>query len=93
MRFNRPSGLAISGDTLFVSDQSSNRVLRVSVSTGVVTSVLGLASYLSAPIGLEGLPGVAPLSQPAGLVLDGAGNLLVSDTSSCRLRRAVERCN
>lgn len=88
-RFNRPMGLAVAGNFLYVSDQTSNRVLRVTLSTGAVASVLGLATYLAAPTGIEGAQGVANYNNPMGLAFDASGNLLVMDSYNCRMRRAL----
>ncbi len=81
-----PSFLAIdaAGD-LFFSDRSNHRIRKITINTGVISTVAGTGSS-----GFNGdgtLPLGTNLSFPTGLAVDGAGNLFISDTSVNRVRR------
>ncbi|MCK9929380.1 protein kinase [Frankia sp. Mgl5] len=91
-----PSDIAVAGDgSLYIADSSNNRVRRVDTH-GIITTVAGTgeAGY-DGPVGDDGLTfsgdGVpatkAMLRTPAGLALDGQGNLYISDESNERVRR------
>lgn len=82
---NLPTGLAIGlGETLFIADSGSN-VVRQLGSDGVIHTVAGTGE---ARYGGEGGPAAsAPLHGPAGLAVDGEGNLYIADTLNQRVRR------
>jgi hypothetical protein len=48
-----------------------------------------LAGTLAGPDGLEGVGSSAQFTFPAGVALDGAGNLYVADTGNCTIRQIV----
>jgi sugar lactone lactonase YvrE len=84
---NEPAGaLFTTVDTesfLFIADTGNNRVRRVALSTGTITTVLGDGSAAS---GGEGSPSSAfPVQAPRGLAVDAAGNLFVTSTNAIRL--------
>ncbi len=66
------------------SSQSGNRVRKVSA-TGIITTVAGNGTGGSS--GDDGPATGAQLSGPAGLVVDGAGNLFIADSNSNRVRK------
>ena len=74
-------------DDLFIADTFNNRIRRVDVGTGVITTVAGngqQGSYLQG----DGLPAtLAPLYFPTGVAIDKSGNLFISDTFNQRIRR------
>ncbi len=80
---NVPSGVAVdSAGNLYVADAANCRVRKVA--GGVITTVAGTGVC---GFGGDGGPGVsAPLNQPAGVAVDGAGNLYIADTFNCRVR-------
>ncbi|MFO0577464.1 MAG: hypothetical protein U1A78_25960 [Polyangia bacterium] len=82
-RFSKPSGLAWDGTgSLFVSD--SNRLRRVVVATGEVTTLAGDVSG-----NLDGIGTAARFSTLGGLTYDGAGSLYVADTGNSAIRKVV----
>ena len=84
-----PSGLAVDGaGNVLIADLGHNRIRRVDVVTGVITTVAGggKGSILD-NFGDGGLASGATLSYPQGVSLDGAGNLLIADTGHNRVRR------
>ena len=82
---NLPTGLAIGlGDALFIAD-TGNNVVRQLGQDGVIRTVAG-----TGPAGYRGDGGPADsavLDRPAGLAIDGEGNLYIADTLNQRVRR------
>jgi sugar lactone lactonase YvrE len=73
-RFNGPRALAVNNKgNVFVAD-TFNHTIRKITSTGVVTTIAGKAGVRGA--GASSLPGL--LNFPQGIVVDSAGNLLVT---------------
>jgi sugar lactone lactonase YvrE len=87
-RLNGPSFLAFDGARfLYVADFYNNRVRRVDLANGVITTVAGN--------GTEGYSGdggpatAASLSGPSGIAVDAAGNLYIADHGNHRIRKVV----
>lgn len=83
---NEPAALAVDerGD-LYIADQSNNRVRKVDMTTGVMTTVAGTGEtgYTG-----DGVPAVeAGVSGPSGLAIGPDGALYIADTFSGRIRR------
>ncbi len=80
-----PSGVAVdSAGGLLIADTDNSRVRRVDASTSIITTVAG-----NGTAGFNGNGGLAvdaSLNSPAGVAMDGAGNILVADTSNHRVR-------
>ena len=80
-----PYGMAVDrAGNLFIADQSSYRIRRVSTS-GLITTVAGTGAA-----GFSGDGGAATSAQlnaPTGVALDGAGNLFIADYLNYRIRR------
>ncbi len=85
--FYNPFGLAwdASSGALFVTDTGRHTVRRVTT-TGVVTTVLGIAGTSGSA---DGLGTQARFSSPAGLAVNAAGDLLIADAGNLTVRRAV----
>src|SRR5207245_2601652 len=72
---------------LYVADTQNNRVLRIDLASGLVTSVAG-----DGKVGDGGDGGdarVASLNRPFGIAFDGAGNLYIADTLNNLVRKVV----
>jgi hypothetical protein len=81
-----PRSLAVQGSgNVFISDSSNGAIRRVDAS-GKIDTVAGTPP-LSGAQGDSGFAPYAGLRQPAGLGLDGAGNLYVADYGNERIRR------
>ena len=87
---NLPYAVAVDGEgNLYVADTNNNRVRKVSVASGIITTVAGngTAGYSG-----DNRPATsAELNSPQGLAVDAAGNLYILDTKNNRIRKvAVE---
>ncbi len=74
------------GNLLF-ADSYNHRIRRVSLGTGIITTIAGNGSQGYS--GDDGPATAAMLNQPYGIALDAAGNLFVSDTSNHRIRKVA----
>lgn len=83
--FNLPDGIVADAGRLYIADYSNNRIRRVDLSTGIVTTVAGTGTAgFSGDFG----PAVsAELDGPAGVVLDIAGNVYIADYTNNRIRK------
>lgn len=81
-----PTGIALDPrGNLFIADSANNRVRRVDVFTGVITTVAG--DGREAYSGDGGQATAAALSSPTAVTFDGAGNLFISDQNNNRIRK------
>ncbi len=81
----QPSGLALRGTSLFVSDPRRNVIRVIDLSTGVERVTAGTGSPGSAGDG--GPARAAGLIAPEGIDVDSAANLFVADTGSNEIRK------
>src|SRR6185437_9871596 len=85
-RFNYPSGITVDGSgTLYVTD-SHNQTIREISASGVVTT---LAGYPGSTGTTDGIGNGARFNQPAGITLDGSGNLYVVDNTNDSIREVT----
>jgi DNA-binding beta-propeller fold protein YncE len=82
---NEPAALAVSDSgTLYVADQSNNRVRAIDLATGFIRTVAGTGS---AAYNGDGIPAIeAALAGPSGLALAEDGTLFIADTFNGRIR-------
>ena len=81
-KFDSPSGLALLGAALYVSDKNNHAIRVVSTIDGWVTTLTGT---LGVPGGVDGPPGTAMFSSPCGLVAS-TDTLYVADQSNHAIR-------
>jgi sugar lactone lactonase YvrE len=82
-KFNQPSGVAVDGNgVLYVADLGNNSIRRIT-SGGVVGTLAGWTNAGYA----DGLGTNALLNGPAGVGVDGMGNVFVADTGNNTVRR------
>ena len=70
---------------LLVAESSNNIIRRVDLSTGTISTIAGTGER-----GFEGDGGLAieaKLGSPRGIVLDGSGNLFITESTNHRIRR------
>ena len=81
-----PSALAFdTAGNLFFADQRTHVIRRVDHATGLVTAAAGNGNQGYSGDG--GLATLASVDSPAGIAVDAAGNLYLSDTHNHRVRR------
>ena len=81
---NHPSGLALDATGgLVVADSVNQRVRRVDLASGVITTIAGTGGAF---FNGDGIPAVNATVTPNDVVFDGGGNLLIADGSG-RIRR------
>ncbi len=83
-QINSPMGLAIGSGNLYFGDTTNQRVRRVDLATGTITTLAGSGA---GGFGGDGGPAAAAqINTPAGLALD-SRNLYIADRGSNRVRR------
>ena len=83
--FKGPWGLAVDGSgNLYIADSNNHRIRKVDLS-GTITTVAGngMAGYS----GDGGAAIQAQLNAPAGIFIDGLGNLYIADSENHRIRK------
>lgn len=87
---NRPSGVAVTAQgNIYIADQLNNRIRKIDIS-GVITTVAGngdACSTSGCDIGDGRSALEASLYAPAGIAVDGRGNIFIADTNHSRIRK------
>ncbi|HAS46583.1 MAG TPA: hypothetical protein DCS93_39235 [Microscillaceae bacterium] len=85
-QLNSPVGLAIDGSgNIYIADQSNHRIRKIDVGTGNISTITG-----TGVAGFSGDGAVATSAQvnsPAGLTIDGSGNIYIADQNNNRVRK------
>ncbi|MGE0131648.1 MAG: BACON domain-containing carbohydrate-binding protein [Blastocatellales bacterium] len=90
-QFGRIFGLALDNENnLYISDYEYHSVRKVSGSSGIVTRVAGLPNGGIVP-DPDGVPATTSgLREPAGLAIDGAGNLYIAENAYGKVRKVAK---
>jgi sugar lactone lactonase YvrE len=82
--FYQPAGVAVDGSgNVYVADTWNNRIRKITPA-GVVTTLAG-----SSPGIADGTGSAARFNQPAGVAVDGSGNVYVADSNNSTIRKSV----
>src|SRR6266699_283960 len=89
---NGPGQIAMdAAGNLFIPDNGNSRVRRVDATTGVISTVAGTGATAfsgdGGPATAAGPATSASLIGPAGVAVDGAGNVFIAEFVGCRIRR------
>lgn len=82
LEFNRPQGLAIESDVLYVLDTGNNRVIRYDVS-----GAFGVFTAVGSPWGTAGTA-AKQFNNPSGIATDGT-NVYIADTDNNRIQKCL----
>jgi len=87
-QLNSPAGVTTdAAGNLYIADNGNNRVRKVTISTGIITTVAGtgVGGY-----GGDGGPATqASLYNPSGVAVDGSGTLYITDATNNRVRKVT----
>lgn len=83
--FNRPRGIVTDGTNLYVADSQNEKIRKIEIATGVVTTLAGSGNHGS----VDGIGGAAGFSIPTEMTTDGT-YLYVSEWGSSGSLRKVE---
>jgi hypothetical protein len=82
--FNAPVGIAVDGnDNLYVTEQENQDVRKITAA-GVVTTLAGTPGSTGSA---DGTGPAAKFDLPAGIVVDGSGNVFVADGTNAEIRK------
>ncbi len=82
--FNLPHGITTDGSNLYVADMDNNKIRKIVIATGVVTTFAGGGKGYST----DGTGIASSFAGPSGITSDGS-NLYVTDTYSSKIRKIV----
>jgi sugar lactone lactonase YvrE len=88
-----PNRVAVdSSGNLYIADYNNNRIRKVTISSGVITTVAGNGTACAASTNTCGDGGAATsaeLHQPSGIALDSSGNMYIADSADNRIRKVT----
>jgi len=88
-RIGKTASIALDSEgNIYFADGDNNRIRRINVLTGIITTVAGTGA--AADSGDGGPAVTAGVSRPTGIVMDGAGNLYFSSSWS-RVRKLIAK--
>lgn len=83
--FCNPQGVASNGSDLFITDNLNQTIRKLSLTTGVVTTIAGKLGYRGSA---DGIGDMARFSDPSFIATDGT-NLYVTDSGNHTIRKIV----
>ncbi len=85
--FKNPSGVSVDGEgNLYVADRLNNRIRKIDMTAGVVSTVAGAGTVGSR----DGAANEAQFNNPYGLEVDDDGSIVVADLSNNKIRMVEE---
>lgn len=85
-RFSSPTGLTCDGTDLFIADFSNNKIRRLVLTSGVVTTIGGPAPGTTTGGDSDGSGNTSRFAQPQGITTDGAA-LQIADPNNHKIRK------
>jgi streptogramin lyase len=83
-RFNHPTGVAVDASgNVYVADSTNNTIRKIT-SSGIVSTLAGLAGVMGAA---DGTGTGALFNNPGGLAVDASGNIYLADTGNSAVRK------
>jgi sugar lactone lactonase YvrE len=86
--FNQPVGITSDGSNLYVVEYGNNKIRKIVIATGVVSSFTGVANTAGAVGAADDAGAVATFNLPMGITTDGS-NLYVVDYGNNKIRKIV----
>jgi RHS repeat-associated protein len=87
-QLNSPMTVALdSSGNIYIADYQNNRIRKITVATGVVTTIAGTGT--AGYSGDGGAATRAEITSPLGIAFDGAGNLYIADTGNAVVRKVT----
>jgi sugar lactone lactonase YvrE len=84
-----PTGVAVDASgNIYIADEGTDRILMVTKSTGIITTVAGDGTFSYSGDG--GLATSARLRSPHGVAVDALGNIYIADTLNYRVRMVTK---
>ena len=74
---------------MYIADTVNNRIRKVTISTGIITTVAGSGGTSGSYSGDNGSATAATLKYTGGVVVDAAGNVYIADTNNNRIRKVT----
>ncbi len=87
-QLNLPTGVGLdAANNVYIADQSNHKIRKVTVATGVITTIAGNGT---AGVAGDGGPATtAQINSPTGVAVDGSNNVYIADYSNNRLRKVT----
>ena len=86
--FSSPRDIATDGINLYVTDSGNNKIRKIVIATGVVSSLTGVANTAGVEGAADGVASAARFYHPQGITTDGV-NLYVTDVGNNKVRKVV----
>lgn len=86
--FSLPQGITTNGTNLYITDSGNNKIRKLVIATGAVSSLTGAANTAVIAGAADGAAASASFSLPQGISNDGT-NLYVADTYNNKIRKVV----
>ena len=87
-RFNYPYGITTDGTNLYVADNNNNKIRKIVIATGAVTTLAGPAQGSTVSGDTDDTGNAARFKNPSSITTDGT-NLYVADSNNNKIRKIV----
>jgi hypothetical protein len=87
-RFSSPDGIYTDGTSVYVSDRLNNKIRKITISTGLVSTIAGPAAGTTTAGDADGVGNAASFNEPRGITGDGT-YLYVADSLNRKIRKIL----